>query len=92
MVAFIATRNDKKIIAGEINPRSIRDQSEINPWPRFRPPGVSQAEKHSRAALVQREAGALRQIPWGEHALSDRQEAERRYYEALNRCREIRGL
>ena len=73
IVAFIATRNDKKITAGEINPR-----------PRFPPPGVSKAEERSRAALVLREADALRQIPWGEHALPDRQEAERRYHEALN--------
>jgi hypothetical protein len=72
IVAFIATRNDKKIVAGEINPR-----------PRFQLPGVSKAEERSRAALVQREADALRQIPWGEHALPDPQEAERRYHEAL---------
>jgi hypothetical protein len=72
IAAFIMTRDDKKIVTGALNPR-----------PRFRPPGASKDEQRARAAFVQRQEEELRQIPWGQQTLSDRQEAERAYHEAI---------
>ena len=73
MVAFIATRNDKNIVAGEINPR-----------PRFRPP-ASRRLKSDRAPRpfyvkrmrCDRFRGASMRSPTVRRR-------ERRYHEALN--------
>lgn len=70
--AFFTKGRDQKIIEGKINPQ-----------PRVSLAGISRADRQGRAEFVMRQVNELNQYPWGEQAVSDRQEAENIYHNVL---------
>jgi tetratricopeptide (TPR) repeat protein len=78
--AFIAKGREQNIAEGT-----------INPLPQARLVGISRAEQQQRAAFVIEQVNALNTYPWGEQAISDRQEAERIYHGALETIFEAEG-
>ncbi|HEU5348497.1 MAG TPA: hypothetical protein VFU63_07770 [Ktedonobacterales bacterium] len=74
---------------------SLRDKKIVNglrnPKPKVKLPGISEADKQERAAFVLRQVNDLNQLPWGEHAVPDRREAERIYQSALDAISDAEG-
>lgn len=80
ILAFLFYRRDQNIARGDSNPR-----------PRVSLPGISKADQQERDAFVMAQVNDLNQLPWGEHAIADRQQAERIYQGALDAIADAEG-
>ena len=78
--ALVSAWRDRRIRAGF-----------INPTPRGKPLGISGEEVRSGNAFVLAQVQQLNQLPWGQHAIGDRREAERVYQGALDALTEAEG-
>ncbi len=80
IAAYVASRRDQQIVKGLRNPK-----------PRISLPGISKADRQERAAFVLTQVNDLNRLPWGEHAVPDRREAERIYQGALDTISDAEG-
>lgn len=80
VAAYVAFRRDQKIIKGFINPR-----------PKVNLAGISKEDQQQTDAFVLTQVNDLNQLPWGEHAVAHRQEAERIYQAALDTIADAEG-
>lgn len=80
VLAFFFYRRDQKAAKGESNPR-----------PRVNLRGISRADQQERDAFVMTQVNDLNQLLWGEHAVDDRQQAERIYQGALDAIADAEG-
>lgn len=78
--AYIERRRGQQVVQGRRNPR-----------PSAKVTGISQADQQERAAFVLTQVRDLDQLPWGQHAVQDRREAERIYQGALDAIADAEG-
>ena len=80
IAAYFARRRDQKIETDLINPRPGVDLS-----------GISRADQLQTDAFVLAQVNDLNQLPWGENAVPDRQQAEQIYQAALDAIADAEG-
>jgi tetratricopeptide (TPR) repeat protein len=80
IAAYFARRRDQKIETDLINPRPGVDLS-----------GISRADQLQTDAFILAQVNDLNQLPWGENAVPDRQQAEQIYQAALDAIADAEG-
>jgi tetratricopeptide (TPR) repeat protein len=78
--AYLFYRRDQRMVSGRINPA-----------PKVSLAGISKEDQQERARFVMTQVNDLNQVPWGEHAIDDRREAERMYQSALDAIVDAEG-